>query len=107
MTALPAAVFVGLCTTAHNNDIFGADPLLYLNTVDYDNYNSSYVPAILLAAPQVVGNNITISWTPSVGHLQASPALSGSGVNWQTVGSGGSVTLPISASGMFFRVVNP
>jgi hypothetical protein len=113
MTALPAAVYVGICTTAHNNDPVGTDPSLlqYLNIVDYDNYNSSYVavPAIKLAAPRVVGNNVTITWAPNVGHLLASPATAGPAVNWQPVtgGTGGSVTIPLTSTPMFFRVVNP
>jgi hypothetical protein len=113
MTALPAAVYVGICTTAHNNDAVGTDPSLlqYLNIVDYDNYNSSYVavPAIKLAAPRVVGNNVTITWAPNVGHLLASPATAGPNVDWQPVtgGTGGSVTIPLTSTPMFFRVVNP
>ena len=113
MTALPAVVYVGICTTAHNNDVLGTDPsqLQYLNIADYDNYNSSYVavPAIKLAAPRVVGNNVTITWAPNVGHLLASPATAGPNVNWQPVtgGTGGSVTIPLTGTPMFFRVVNP
>ena len=111
-TALPSVVYVGLCTTAHNNDAVGTAPgdLLYVNTVDYDNYNSSYVatssaPAVLAAT--VAGNQITVTWTPNVGRLLASPALTGPNVNWQQVGTGGSVTLPTTGSSMFFQVVNP
>jgi hypothetical protein len=108
-TALPAVVYVGLCTTAHNNDAFGTDPtqLRFLNTVDYDSYNSSYVAAGPVLKATLAGNQITVTWTPSAGRLLASPALTGAGVNWQQVGTGGSVTLPVTGNAMFFRVANP
>jgi hypothetical protein len=107
---LPSVLYVGICTTAHNNDPVGTDPsqLLYLDTAAYDNYNSSYVasatPATLTAT--VLGKNITITWTPNAGHLLASPSIAGP---WQPVtgGTGGSVTIPITGSASFFRVVNP
>jgi hypothetical protein len=113
MTALPAVVYVGICTTAHNNDALGTDPtqLLYLNIADYDNYNSSYVyvAGTPVLTAKVVGNQLNITWTPNVGHLVASPALTGPNVNWQSVtgGTGGSVSVPISGSAMFFKVSNP
>ncbi len=111
LTPLPSTVYVGICTTAHNNDAYGADPLLYLNTVNYDNYNSSYVaaaPAPMLSA-SIIGNNIKVIWTLGTGHLESSPALSGAGINWQPVsgGTGGTVTVPVTGNGMFFRVVIP
>lgn len=109
MTNLPPAVYVGICTTAHNNDTPGASPLLYLNTVDYDNYNSSFVGLPKLKALVTAGNNITITWTPAVGRLLASPAVAGPNVDWQPVtgGTGGSVTIPIGGGARFFKVVNP
>ncbi|HEY4414493.1 MAG TPA: PA14 domain-containing protein [Verrucomicrobiae bacterium] len=112
LTALPAIVYVGICTTAHNNDAsLYSDPLLYVNTVDYDNYNSSYVaaPSAPLLNASITGGNIKVTWTPNTGHLESSPALSGPGMNWQPVsgGTGGTVTVPITGSGMFFRVVTP
>jgi len=112
MTALPAIVYVGICTTAHNNDAYyGTDPLLYLNTVDYDNYNSSYVaaPSAPLLNASITDGNINVTWTPNTGHLESSPALSGPGMNWQPVagGTGGTATVPATGSGMFFRVVTP
>ena len=112
MTALPAIVYVGICTTAHNNDAYyGVDPLLYLNTVDYDNYNSSYVaaPAAPLLNASITGGNIKVTWTPNTGHLESSPALAGPNMNWQAVsgGTGGTVTIPVTGNGMFFRVVTP
>jgi hypothetical protein len=108
-TALPAVVYVGICTTAHNNDPVGTDPsqCLYLNIVDYDNYNSSYVPGAPVLKATLAGNQITVTWTPNAGRLLASPALTGPNVNWQQVGTGGSVTLPVTGSALFFRVANP
>jgi hypothetical protein len=50
------------------------------------------------------GGNVTITWTPATGTLKASPALTGPNVDWQAVGTGGSVTLPITAAPRFFMV---
>ena len=106
--ALTNVVCVGICTTAHNNDPVGTDPSLlrFVNTVDYDNYNSSYVPLPVLHAT-VLGGNVTVTWTPNVGRLLASPALTGPTVIWTEVGTGGSVPLPATNRASFFRVVNP
>ena len=79
MTPLPSVVYVGLCTTAHNNDASGTDPsmLQYMNTADYVNYNSSYVyvPGAPVLTASVVAGQLHITWTPVVGHLVSSPAL--------------------------------
>jgi hypothetical protein len=111
MTALPSVVYVGICATAHNNDGVGTDPSLlkYLATMDFDNYTSTYVPVqtITINAPQRVGSNLTITWTPAVGRLLASPALSGAAVDWVQVGTGGSASVPITGTAQFFRVANP
>jgi hypothetical protein len=107
--ALTNVAYVGLCTTAHNNDALGGPPpppFLYYNTVEYANYTSSYVaPAQLTAV--VSGANVIVSWAPTGGHLLASPAISGPGVNWQTVGTSNPATIPIGPGARFFRVVNP
>jgi len=105
---LTNVVYVGLCATAHDNDAAGTDPSLlkYVNTADYDNYNSSYAAATVLTA-KVTGSNITITWIPTAGQLLASPALAGPNVNWQPAGTGGSVTIPITGSSMFFKVSTP
>jgi hypothetical protein len=50
------------------------------------------------------GGNVTITWLPATGTLKASPALTGPNVDWQAVGTGGSVTLPITAASRFFMV---
>ena len=113
MTVLPSVVYVGLCTTAHNNDPSGTDPsmLQYVNTADYVNYNSSYVyvPGAPVLTASVVAGQLHITWTPVVGHLVFSPALTGLNVNWQSVsgGTGGSVTVPIGSGDQFFKVSNP
>jgi len=107
--ALPAIVYVGICTTAHNNDTLGAtfDQLKYLNVVSYDNYNSSYV---VVTQPKLAytraGANLTISWTPTGGHLEKSAAV-GTGAAWTTVGTANPATVPIGAGNQFFRVVTP
>jgi hypothetical protein len=107
---LPAEVLVGICTTAHANDIVGAaPPFLFYNTAEYAGYNSSFVPsappAVLTITP--AGANVSISWTPAGGHLEASPAVAGPGVNWQNVGTANPAVVPIGAGPQFFRVVNP
>jgi hypothetical protein len=107
--ALPDLVYVGVCCTAHNNDPVGtpASQLLYMAYMDFDNYNSSYVPqAIIINTPQVdvVHNTVTITWTPAVGTLYASPAIAGPNVDWLSVGTGGSVTLPMTPAPRFFKV---
>ena len=111
MIALPAEVFVGICCTAHNNDPAGTPPsqLKYMAYMDFDSYNSEYVyvPPITINPPQRVGNNIVMTWTPAVGRLLASPALTGPLVDWQQVGSGGSASILITGTAQFFRVVNP
>jgi len=106
-TPLPNTVYVGLCTTAHNNDPVGAtfDQLIYLNTVSYDSYNSSYVAVTtkptMTAAKN--GSNITISWTPTGGTLYSSPVL-GAGASWTLVGTANPATVPITDTAQFFRV---
>jgi hypothetical protein len=109
---LPATVYVGICCTAHNNDAVGtpASQLKYMAYMDFDSFGAVPPPpptVITISAPQRVGNNIVITWTPAVGHLWASPALTGPGVDWQQIGTGGSVSVPITGTGQFFRVISP
>jgi hypothetical protein len=108
---LTNVVYVGLCTTAHNNDAITYPPpttFLYYNTAEYADYNSSYVlPTPPQLSISLSGNNVIISWTPAGGHLESSPAISGPGVNWQTVGASNPGTIAIGAGPVFFRVVNP
>ena len=62
------------------------------------------IVTVTLGKPQVVGGNVTVSWTPASGTLYASPAVAGTNVNWISVGSGGSITLPVTATPRFFKV---
>lgn len=109
---LTNTVYVGICTSAHNNDYYTTSPPpppIYYNTAEYADYNSSYV-AVTAAAQLSVGisgTNAIISWVPAGGHLEASPALSGPAMNWQTVGTSNPATIPIGAGAQFFRVINP
>jgi hypothetical protein len=48
--------------------------------------------------------SVTITWTPATGTLYASPVLVGPGVDWQSVGTGGSVTVPITGSTRYFMI---
>ena len=110
MTPLPSVVYLGICTTAHNNDALGVTPpppFLYYNTAEYANYSSSYVAGARLSGV-VAGGNITISWAPAGGHLESSPAVSGAGVSWQPVlPNANPTTLPLGPGPRYFRVVNP
>ena len=107
---LPATVYVGICTTAHNNDaIPNPSPLLYLDTVDYANYGLPPAPPqnITINPPTVSSGKINITWTPAVGRLLGSPALTGALEDWVQVGTGGSASIPMTGTAQFFRVVNP
>jgi len=109
--SLPAAIYVGICVTAHNNDVNGSPPYKYYNTSVFDSYNSSFVAATPAARLQVglaSGNNITVSWTPLGGRLQSSPQISGAGVDWQDVAAATNpMNIPILPGVRYFRVVNP
>jgi Concanavalin A-like lectin/glucanases superfamily len=107
---LTNVVYVGICTTAHNNDYSTTTPPpppVYYNTAEYANYNSSYVATgvPVLANPVISGGKATISWT-GAGHLEASPVL-GPGANWQPVSTTNPAVIPIGPGTQFFRVVNP
>jgi len=112
--ALPSAVYVGICTTAHNNDSLTnavpPPPFKYYNTADYADYNSSFV-AVNRArlSTTISGTNVIVTWTPAGGHLESSPALSGPGVNWQSLGTSNPATVPIvpGTASQFLRVVTP
>jgi hypothetical protein len=103
-------VYGGVCCTAHNNDAAGtpASQLRFMAYMDFDSYNSSYVyvppTTVTINAAHLVGGNIVITWTPGVGTLKGSPFLTGPGVDWQTVGTGGSASIPIGAAPRFFMV---
>ena len=110
--AIASTVYVGVCTTAHNNDSINAvpppPPYKYYNTAEYADYNSSFVainrPRLSFS---LSGNNLIVSWTPAGGHLESSPALSGPGVNWQSLGTANPATIPINSGSQFLRAVNP
>jgi hypothetical protein len=105
---LPSVVYVGICTTAHNNDAVtdpAPSPFLYYNSAEYANYGPYVLPTQLSISTS--GGNVVVSWTPAGGHLEASPAVSGAGVNWQTVTSSNPATIPLGAGARFFRVVTP
>ena len=110
-TPLTNVVYVGLCTTAHNNDVVSdpaPSPFLYYNTAEYANYNSSFIPTTRAhLTVGLSGANVIVSWTPAGGRLQASPALSGPGVDWQDVTTNNPATIPLGSGARFFRVANP
>jgi len=104
---MPAAVWVGICCTAHNNDAPSATELLLQYSASFANYNSAFIPAppssnhVLKAS--ISGGNISISWTPTGGTLQSSPAV-GPGATWSPVGTVNPASVPISGNTKFFRV---
>ncbi len=108
--SLPAAIYVGICVTAHNNDPLSATTLQYYNTSVFDNYNSSYVyvPPLSGATLQaaVSAGNIVISWTPSGGHLETSAAI-GPAAAWSMVGTNNPTTNALSGAQKYFRVIVP
>lgn len=108
--ALSNVVYLGICTTAHNNDPLAGPPpppFLYYNTAEYASYNSSYVvPGIPTVSVVRSGSNVVVSWAPAGGHLESRPSLSPL-VPWTVVGTNNPVTLPLGSGAQFFRVVNP
>jgi hypothetical protein len=106
---LPDTVYVGIASTAHHNDLVGAWPLLYLNTAEFDNYNSAYISAPPTVSFQLGagGTSLVLSWG-AAGHLESSPVL-GSGAVWTPVGLASPATIPITTTNVsqFFRVVVP
>jgi concanavalin A-like lectin/glucanase superfamily protein/PA14 domain-containing protein len=109
---LPDTLYVGIATTAHNNDSATAvpppPPFRFYNTAEYANYNSSFVATVLpVMTSSRSGANLVISWTPNVGHLETSPALSGPSAIWTTLGTVNPATIPMTADKQFFRVVVP
>ncbi|HWI58808.1 MAG TPA: hypothetical protein VNZ22_16400, partial [Bacillota bacterium] len=103
--ALPSTVYLGIATTAHNNDTF--EPYKFWNVSEYADYNSSYVAPLPAATLKVtlVGANASISWTPAGGRLQSSASLSG---GWTDVtGATNPMTVPTTGQPKFYRVVNP
>jgi len=106
---LGSVVYVGLCTTAHNNDGLSVPPYLYYNTAEYADYNSSFVPLAVQAVLHITaaGANVSVSWTPAGGSLYSSPAITGPAVNWQLVGTANPASVPIGSGPQFFKVINP
>jgi hypothetical protein len=112
-TPLPSVVYVGISTSAHDNDTVGVSPLLYVDTAVYDNFGD-FVPVqtITMGAPVRGVGTITFTWTPTgVGTLYSSPALTGPNEDWEPVtngtGTAGNITVPIGSGPLFFRVHNP
>lgn len=104
-TPLANPLFVGICTTAHNNDgvpsnlaTLDYSTLTYLNTAHYANFTTAYVPSLIGPPPANAklaftqgASGLIISWTPAtnpgwVQTLQSSPALGANAV-WTAVGT--------------------
>ena len=106
---LTNAVLVGIVSTAHNNDpVPATGPLLYYNYMEFDSYNSSYVPSVtttLTSTYNPTTGNVTVSWTPNIGKLFSSPTVDGT--VWTLVGTGTAnpAVIPATGSGMFFKIM--
>jgi hypothetical protein len=107
---MPAAVYVGICCTAHNNNSTAATVLNYYYTASFANYNSSFVAttnnAQATLKASLSSGNVSISWTPAGGTLQSSSTL-GAGATWTPVGTANPTTVPLSGVGAKFYRVGP
>ena len=102
-------LYVGICSTAHDNDAHGGTYGQYIATEVYADYTSSYInlrtlPTLIIATSAGDQSKITISWSPNEGTLMSSPAVRGPNVDWQPVGTANPAVLPITGSAQFFRV---
>lgn len=52
-------------------------------------------------------NGLTVSWAPTGGRLQSTPALQGASTVWTDVGTANPATVPTTGGELFLRVVNP
>ena len=50
--------------------------------------------------------DITISWAPTGGRLEASPVL-GASANWQPIGATNPAVIPFTGAAQYFRVISP
>jgi hypothetical protein len=53
------------------------------------------------------GSNLTISWTPSGGTLESTPALTGASTVWSPVGAANPAAVTIGTGNSFYRVRSP
>ena len=103
---LPDTLYVGLCTTAHNNDSPTTTNPLYWNTVHYADYMSVYVPPAVVPQPTLSisqqGGLWRIAYT---GNLYSSPTAGGT---YSLVsGAGSPYTVPINSGTMRFYRAGP
>jgi len=66
--------------------------------------SGAVTPAIVTLSVTKSGNNLNISWTPSGGTLQATPALLSAGTVWTNVGTANPATISIGPGSSFYRV---
>jgi hypothetical protein len=99
-------VFVGISSTAHDNDNAGHPPYYYLNTAHYADYSSKFVSAPRLTIVRSDPTHVTVSWAPGGGHLEASSTVGGT-PTWVTVGPANPAVITITGTPKFFRVVSP
>ncbi len=105
LAPLPPTMYVGLCNTAHENDVVGVEPYLDWNQVEFADYSSSFVATVPVTLSVVkAGNNLNISWTPNAGQLYSSPVV-GSAAVWTLVPAASNpAVIPIAAGQSFFQV---
>lgn len=105
--ALPAAMYVGLCNTAHNNDVYGVEPYIYWCEAQFADYNPAFVatPLSVTLSVGISGTNAVVSWTPRAGRLMMSPVLGPAAV-WTAAPAGNPASVPLSSGqNRFFRVM--
>jgi hypothetical protein len=66
--------------------------------------SGAVTPPIVTLSISKSGNNLSISWTPSGGTLQATPALLSAGTVWTNVGTANPATISIGPGNSFYRV---
>jgi hypothetical protein len=85
---------------------FGGDMLFALDS------NNGIVAFQLLSTESPVisirrDNTLTISWAPTGGTLQSTPALTGASTVWNNVGTANPTVVTVGTGALFFRVKNP
>ncbi len=103
---LPATLYVGLCTTAHNNDSPTTTNPLYWNTVHYADYMSVYVPPTRPTTPTLSLGQAGGAWKITyTGTLQSTTSITGQFTD--VPGAASPYTVPVTSGTMqFYRARN-
>jgi len=82
-------------------------PAGYVGLLDFTTTNQVdlvVLPSLLLNITNVA-NNVVLSWTNATYHLQATPTLAPAA--WVNISGASPVTLPITGSSRYFRLIAP